>query len=55
LRSMADLVFEVERHEVLSGIDEDQYLAEIERNRATTGKGQRLTAPDRRAIDKEAE
>jgi transcriptional regulator with XRE-family HTH domain len=55
LRSMSDLVFEVERHEVLSGIDEDQYLAKIERNRATTGKGRRLTAADRRAIDEEDE
>jgi transcriptional regulator with XRE-family HTH domain len=55
LRSMADLVFEVERHEVLSGIDEDQYVAEIERNRATSGKGRRLTAADRRALDEEAE
>jgi hypothetical protein len=55
LRSMADLVFEVERHEVLSGIDEDQYLAEIERNRATSSKGRRLTAAERRAIDEDAE
>ena len=55
LRSMADMVFEVERHEVLSGIDEDRYLADIDRNRATSGKGRRLAAADRRAVDEEGE
>jgi hypothetical protein len=44
---MADLVFEVERHEVLSGIDEEQYLADIERNRATARKGRHLAAEER--------
>lgn len=54
MRSMAGLVFEVERHEVLSGIDESEYLADIDRNRATSGKARRLTAADRRD-DEEAE
>jgi len=47
MRRMADLVFEVERHEVLSGIDEEQYLADIERNRATARKGRHLAAGER--------
>jgi hypothetical protein len=55
MRNMADLVFEVERHEVLSGIDEREYLADIDRNRATSGKGRRLAAADRRADDEDAE
>jgi integrase len=43
LLGLADLTLAVEQHEALTEIDEDEYVARIERNRSTTSKGARLT------------
>jgi transcriptional regulator with XRE-family HTH domain len=42
LRSLADLVLDVEQHEALAEIDEDEQIARIEAMRANIGKGSRL-------------
>ena len=42
LLGVADLALAVERHEALTEIDEEEYLARLERNRSTTSKGARL-------------
>ena len=42
LRSLADLVLAVERHEVLAELDEDEQIRQIEATRADVAKGDRI-------------
>jgi hypothetical protein len=42
LRSLADLVLEVEQHEVLAQLDEDEQMRQIEAMRADIAKGDRI-------------
>ncbi len=42
LRSVADLVFEIEKHEVLADLDEDEQIRRIEALRASIAKGDRI-------------
>jgi hypothetical protein len=42
LRSLADLVLEVEQHEVLAQVDEDEQMRQIEAMRADIAKGNRI-------------
>jgi transcriptional regulator with XRE-family HTH domain len=42
LRSMADLVFEIEKHEVLADLDEDEEMRRIEALRGDIAKGNRI-------------
>ena len=42
LRSMADLVLEIEKHEALADLDEDEQIARIQALRADIAKGNRI-------------
>ena len=42
LRSLADLVFDVEKHEILADLDEDEHIRRIEAMRADIAKGNRI-------------
>ncbi len=42
LRSLADLVFDVEKHEILADLDEDEHIRRIETLRADITKGNRI-------------
>jgi transcriptional regulator with XRE-family HTH domain len=44
LRSLADLVLDVEQHETLAELDEEQQMQQIEAMRADLAKGQRLAS-----------
>jgi len=42
LRSLGDLVLEIQQHEALALLDEEEYIARIEAMRADIAKGKRL-------------
>ena len=42
LRSLADLVFDVEKHEILANLDEDEHIRRLEAMRANIAKGNRI-------------
>jgi transcriptional regulator with XRE-family HTH domain len=42
LRSLADLVFDVEKHEILANLDEDEHIRRLEAMRADIAKGNRI-------------
>ena len=42
LRSLADLVFDVEKHEALADLDEDEHIRRLEAMRADIAKGNRI-------------
>ena len=42
LRSLADLVFDIEKHEILANLDEDEHIRRIEAMRANIAKGNRI-------------
>jgi transcriptional regulator with XRE-family HTH domain len=42
LRSLADLVFDVEKHEILANLDEDEHIRRLQAMRADVAKGNRL-------------
>jgi transcriptional regulator with XRE-family HTH domain len=52
LRSLANLVLDVERHETLAELDEEQQMQQIEARRIVVAKGRRL-AEASQAVDKE--
>ena len=42
LRSLADLVFDIEKHEILANLDEDEHIRRLEAMRANIAKGNRI-------------
>lgn len=42
LRSLADLVFDIEKHEILANLDEDEHVRRLEAMRANIAKGNRI-------------
>ncbi len=42
LRSLADLVFDVEKHDILANLDEDEHVRRLEAMRANIAKGNRI-------------
>ncbi len=42
LRSLADLVLDIEKHEILANLDEDEYIRHLEAMRANIAKGNRI-------------
>jgi hypothetical protein len=51
LRSLADLVLAVERHEVLAELDEDEQIRQIEAMRADIAKGNRIAEAGERFFE----
>jgi hypothetical protein len=51
LRSVADLVFDVEKHEILADLDEDEHLRRIEAMRADIAKGNRIADANERFFE----
>jgi hypothetical protein len=54
LRSVADLVLDVERHEALADIDEDEHIRRIEAMRADIAKGNRIADANERFFEESA-
>lgn len=54
LRSIADLVLDVERHEALAEIDEDEHIRRIEAMRADIAKGNRIADANERFFQESA-
>jgi hypothetical protein len=51
LRSVADLVFDVEKHEILTDLDEDEHIRRIEAMRADIAKGNRIAEANERFFE----
>ena len=51
LRSLADLVFDVEKHEILADLDEDEHIRRIEAMRADIAKGNRIVDANERFVE----
>jgi transcriptional regulator with XRE-family HTH domain len=51
LRSLADLVFDVEKHEILAHLDEDEHIRRIEAMRADIAKGNRIVDANERFFE----
>lgn len=51
LRSLADLVSDIERHEILAGLDEDEHIRQIDALRAEIAKGNRMAAATQQFTD----
>lgn len=54
LRSLADLVVDVERHEALAELDEDEHIRRIEAMRADIAKGNRIAEASERFFEESA-
>ena len=54
LRSLADLVLDVERHEALADLDEDEHIRRVEAMRADVAKGNRIAEANERFFDESA-
>jgi transcriptional regulator with XRE-family HTH domain len=51
LRSVADLVFDVEKHEILANLDEDEHIRRLEAMRADIAKGNRIVDANERFFE----
>lgn len=51
LRSLADLVFEIEKHEILANLDEDEHIRRLQAMRADIAKGNRLADANKQFFD----
>ena len=51
LRSLADLVFDVEKHEILADLDEEEHIRRIEALRADIAKGNRIADANERLFE----
>jgi transcriptional regulator with XRE-family HTH domain len=54
LRSLADLVFDIEKHEILANLDEDEHIHRLEALRADIAKGNRIANANEQIFEESA-
>jgi hypothetical protein len=54
LRSLADLVFDIEKHEILANLDEAEHIRRLEAMRANIAKGTRIADANKQFFDESA-